>query len=87
MNLRTFSKVLQLTVFAEFFVVAEDQVHKIKHWPVNHSKPLNAVIAMFQRLGLSVPLNGTQELFTRFGTGTRLELSSTWGRAAQTKRL
>lgn len=41
MNLRTFSKVLQLTVFAEFFVVAEDQVHKIKHWPVNHSKPLN----------------------------------------------
>ena len=34
-----------------------------------------------QHLGLSVPLGGTQEPFTRFGTGTRLELSSTRGRS------
>jgi hypothetical protein len=44
-------------------------------------------ITINEHLGLSVPLGGTQEPFTRFGTGTRLESSSTWGRAAQTKRL
>jgi hypothetical protein len=36
---------------------------------------------MFQHLGLSVPLGGTQEPFKRSGTGTRLESSSTRGGA------
>jgi hypothetical protein len=38
-------------------------------------------MAMFQHLGLSVPLGGTQEPFKRSGTGTRLESSSTRGGA------
>ena len=35
---------------------------------------------MFQHLGLSEPLGATQEPFTRFGTRTRLELTSTRGK-------